>query len=201
MFSFSKNTGIFLGDLLALWLLVEGVRQKWVNWIFHKKSIFENEKTSIEEIQNMETQEIKKEVKTYKVFHEGKLFQEVETEWAPLASALTNENEIQDIQESFIDPDMLPLINFKEKLASKPFSFAELKADTETVKSLQSFLSKNNSDTLEVDGMFGQMTYEAVKEFQSKHNDIDGSPLQIDGLPGEKTLWAITQNSCYNCSN
>jgi len=153
------------------------------------------------EIQNMETQEIKKEVKTYKVFHEGEFFQEVETEWAPLASALTDENEIQETKESFIDSDILPLINFKEKLETKPFSFAKLKADTETVKSLQLFLSKNGGNPLEVDGMFGQITYEAVKEFQSKHNDINGNPLQIDGLPGEKTLWAIIQNSWHNNIN
>ena len=76
---------------------------------------------------------------------------------------------------------MLPLINFKEKLASKPFNFAALKADTEAVKSLQLFLSKNSGNALEVDGMFGQITYEAVKEFQGSHNDIDG-------VPGEKTL-------------
>jgi len=118
-----------------------------------------------------------------------------------MKSKLTDEDEIQETKESFIDPDMLPLINFKEKLASKPFSFAELKADTEAVKSLQLFLSKNSGNALEVDGMFGQITYEAVKEFQGSHNDIDGNPLQIDGVPGEKTLWAMIQNSWHNNIN
>lgn len=45
---------------------------------------------------------------------------------------------------------------------------------------------------VEVDGIFGSQTYDAVRAFQSQHLDRNGLPLQIDGVVGPITWWSLT---------
>jgi hypothetical protein len=45
---------------------------------------------------------------------------------------------------------------------------------------------------VEVDGIFGSRTYDAVRAFQSQHLDRNGVPLHIDGVVGPLTWWALT---------
>ena len=45
---------------------------------------------------------------------------------------------------------------------------------------------------VEVDGIYGLKTYEAVRAFQSQHIDANGMPLRIDGIAGPLTCWSLT---------
>ncbi len=171
----ATNTGILIWDLVVLWILTEVVRAKGMNEIFHNESIFEDEANN----------EIWKKSNNEEVIIPNT--ESIDTKTLPLVSELNSNNDSELIEKASIE--MLPLITFKDSLENKPFKFSEFKADIDAVKSLQSFLS------IEADGQFGQITYEAVKSFQSHNNDVEWNPLQIDWMPGNKTLWAIIETS------
>lgn len=57
------------------------------------------------------------------------------------------------------------------------------------VMTLQTLLNENGAD-LDVDGEFGNLTYEAVKDFQKRHL------LDVDGVVGEKT-WDALDHQIY----
>ncbi|MEO8665498.1 MAG: CHAP domain-containing protein [Ignavibacteria bacterium] len=62
--------------------------------------------------------------------------------------------------------------------------------DPKVVKAVQKMLNENGCGTLEVDGDFGNNTYNAVKVFQSRFPDQNGNPLVVDGKIGPLS-WAI----------
>lgn len=47
---------------------------------------------------------------------------------------------------------------------------------------------------LDVDGILGPLTREAILAFQAQHVGPDGRPLTVDGIPGPLTQWALTTN-------
>ncbi len=58
------------------------------------------------------------------------------------------------------------------------------------VKAIQQQLNSNGYGPLDVDGDFGNKTFNAVKLFQAQHRDQNGNPLEMDGKVGAVT-WAI----------
>lgn len=62
------------------------------------------------------------------------------------------------------------------------------------VKALQILLNGKFGANLEIDGKFGQMTYNAVIQYQRNHRDTNGNQLQADGEAGSKTLTALFNN-------
>ena len=63
-------------------------------------------------------------------------------------------------------------------------------ADTAIVKVIQQRLNDLGCGPIEVIGIFGPKTTNAVKLFQATHRDQNGNPLEIDGKIGSIT-WAI----------
>jgi hypothetical protein len=59
------------------------------------------------------------------------------------------------------------------------------------VRKLQRLLRERDF-LVNVDGDFGQNTYEAMRAFQSQHLDAHGQPLKVDGKVGPVTWWALT---------
>jgi len=62
--------------------------------------------------------------------------------------------------------------------------------DTEIVKSIQQKLNESGCGPVEVIGIFGPKTTNAVKLFQATHRDQNGNPLEIDGKVGSVT-WSV----------
>ena len=58
------------------------------------------------------------------------------------------------------------------------------------VRKLQRLLRERDF-LVNVDGDFGQKTYEAMRAFQSQHLDAHGRPLVADGKVGPLTWWAL----------
>ena len=58
------------------------------------------------------------------------------------------------------------------------------------VKWLQWQLNRHGAN-LDVDGIFGKDTRDAVKDFQRGHKDADGNPLVVDGIVGKLTKAAL----------
>jgi len=46
-------------------------------------------------------------------------------------------------------------------------------------------------DPGKVDGIFGQLTEDAVKHVQGTYVDFEGNPLQVDGIVGTKTWYVL----------
>ncbi|HLN18705.1 MAG TPA: peptidoglycan-binding domain-containing protein, partial [Patescibacteria group bacterium] len=59
------------------------------------------------------------------------------------------------------------------------------------VRDLQRLLNQKGFN-LDVDGIFGYQTYNAVKAFQSANLDKHGRPLVVDGNVGLLTWWSLT---------
>lgn len=59
------------------------------------------------------------------------------------------------------------------------------------VKKLQHILNTQYNKRLDEDGVFGQLTFNAVVSVQAMLNDASGKPLVKDGIVGEKTWRAI----------
>jgi hypothetical protein len=68
------------------------------------------------------------------------------------------------------------------------------------VVELQELLIKRGHP-VEVSGVFGADTYEAVKAFQSNNRDEEGKPLQVDGEVGDHTLWSLRQTVVSDSSH
>jgi hypothetical protein len=62
-------------------------------------------------------------------------------------------------------------------------------ADAAIVKAVQQRLNELGCGPIDVDGVFGSQTKNAVKLFQARFADADGLPLKIDGILGAIT-WA-----------
>ncbi len=58
------------------------------------------------------------------------------------------------------------------------------------VEQLQNLL-KQNGYPLDIDGIFGTQTYNAVRAFQSQNLDQHGQPLTVDGQVGPLTWWSL----------
>jgi len=61
--------------------------------------------------------------------------------------------------------------------------------NSKVVKEVQKMLNANGCGPIDVDGDFGNQTFNAVKLFQSRFTDQNGNPLVIDGKIGPLT-WA-----------
>jgi len=59
--------------------------------------------------------------------------------------------------------------------------------DSLIVKQIQNRLNELGCGLIDVDGIFGRLTVNAVKTFQSRHCDLNGFPLVIDGRVGVLT--------------
>jgi hypothetical protein len=59
--------------------------------------------------------------------------------------------------------------------------------DSSIVEQIQNRLNVLGCGPIDVDGIFGRMTINAVKTFQSRHCDLYGHPLAIDGKVGMLT--------------
>ena len=88
----------------------------------------------------------------------------------------------------------------KEKAPSYPSQFIKLdSADAASVRLIQQRLrnlgftqpGRKGSQPLEVDGVFGTDTANAVKLFQIRHTDLHGRPLEVDGEVGSDTWGAL----------
>jgi hypothetical protein len=62
--------------------------------------------------------------------------------------------------------------------------------DVEIVKSIQQKLNESGCGPVEVIGIFGPKTTNAVKLFQATHRDQNGNALEIDGKVGSVT-WSV----------
>lgn len=87
-----------------------------------------------------------------------------------------------------------------QKTPAYPSHFVKLDStDTASVKLIQQRLhdlgyvqpGRNESQSLQVDGVFGTHTANAVKLFQIRHTDIHGQPLEVDGEVGSDTWSAL----------
>ncbi|MEO8446700.1 MAG: peptidoglycan-binding domain-containing protein, partial [bacterium] len=63
------------------------------------------------------------------------------------------------------------------------------------VKEVQKMLNANGCGPIDVDGDFGNQTFNAVKLFQSRFTDQNGNPLVIDGKIGPLTWASLFGNS------
>ena len=72
--------------------------------------------------------------------------------------------------------------------------------DSSIVKQIQNRLNELGCGPIDVDGVFGRMTVNAVKTFQSRHCDLYGFPLKIDGRVGVLTWTGLFGGGISNQS-
>ena len=72
--------------------------------------------------------------------------------------------------------------------------------DSLIVKQIQDQLNVSGCGPIDVDGIFGRMTVNAVKTFQCRHCDLYGHPLKIDGKVGMLTWVGLFGGGISNLS-
>jgi hypothetical protein len=77
-----------------------------------------------------------------------------------------------------------------------PKELRKLQPDSDVVR-LQKILSDNGyfPELQPADGIFEDVTHDAVMLFQRQHIDSEGKPLEPDGVVGGKTWWALEHPS------
>jgi hypothetical protein len=81
---------------------------------------------------------------------------------------------------------------------SKIIMMGEL--DSSIVKQIQNRLNELGCGPIDVDGVYGRMTVNAVKAYQSRHCDTYGVPLRIDGRVGALTWTGLFGGGIANSS-